>query len=240
MADTWEAIVATLVNDLDQALPGQYSAVLYGSAARGEWVPGVSDINLLLVLDDTSPASLRALTAPLASWRRSGNAPPMVMSREEWADSADAFPIEVTDILQSSKVVAGVDPMIGMQVAPADLRTLLEHEFRGKLLQLRRGYVALAEERAALAQLGTASISAIVPLQRALLALLGRKVPPGIEAVAQEASIAVGAHPAAQLEFVRHRTDQTWVATREQFESYLTAVEAAARFVNHLQIGAGS
>ena len=147
--------------------------MLYGSAARGDWVAGVSDINLLLVLDDTSPASLRGLAQPFTSWRRSGNAPPLVLSREEWAGAADAFPIEVTDILHAYKVVKGADPVAGMRVSPADLRTLLEHELLGKLLQLRRGYVALAEERAALAQLGTASISTIVLLQRALLAAAG-------------------------------------------------------------------
>ena len=35
MADSWEAIVGSLINDLDQFLAGRYSAVLYGSAARG-------------------------------------------------------------------------------------------------------------------------------------------------------------------------------------------------------------
>jgi len=240
MADSWEATVASLLNDLDQSLAGRFSAVLYGSAARGDWVAGVSDINLLLVLDDTSPASLRGLTQAFAGWRKSGNIPPLVFSREEWAGASDAFPIEVTDILHSYKVLKGSDPVAGMRVAPADLRTLLEHEFLGKLVQLRRGYVALASERAALAQLGTASVSTIVLLQRALLALLGRPVPRGIEAVVQEASIAVGAHPSAQLEFVRHRADQKWMATQEQFESYLAAVETAARYVNHLQLGAGS
>ena len=132
MAETWEAIVASLINDLDQSLAGRYSAVLYGSAARGDWVAGVSDINLLLVLDDTSPASLRGLAQPFANWRKSGNAPPMVLSREEWAGAADAFPIEVTDILHAYKVLKGADPVAGMRVAPADLRTLLEHEFLGQ------------------------------------------------------------------------------------------------------------
>ena len=240
MADSWEAIVTSLISDLDQTLAGRYSAVLYGSAARGEWVAGVSDINLLLVLDDTAPGSLRGLTQAFAGWRGTGNVPPLVFSRVEWAGAADAFPIEVTDILHSYRVLKGADPVAGMRVAPADLRTLLERELLGKLLQLRRGYVALADQRAALAQLGTASVSTIVLLQRALLVLLGRAVPQGIEAVVQEASIAVGAHPSAQLEFVRHRADQKWMATQEQFEAYLAAVETAARFVNHLQLGAGS
>ena len=35
------------------------SAALYGSAARGEYREGVSDLNLLVLLKDASPAALR-------------------------------------------------------------------------------------------------------------------------------------------------------------------------------------
>jgi hypothetical protein len=50
----------------------------------------------------------------------------------------------------------------------------------------------------------------------------------------------VGAPVEGFLEFVRHRPEQGWVASREQFEKYLSAVEAAARYVDNLQLGAGS
>ena len=73
-----------------------------------------------------------------------------------------------------------------------------------------------------------------------VLSLLGKPVPRGVEAVVQEASIAAGAHPSAQLEFARHRADPKWTGNRELFEAYLAAVETTARFVNHLQLGAGS
>ena len=240
MADSWEAIVTTLISDLDQTLAGRYSAVLYGSAARHDWVAGVSDINILLVLDDTAPASLRGLSPAFVNWRAAGYSPPIVLSRAEWAGAADAFPIELTDIALAHRVLSGTDPITGMRVAPKDLRVMLEHEFLGKLLQLRRGYVALADDRAALGHLGAASLPTVLTLQRALLVLVGRTVSVADEAVVRDASAAVGADPAAQLEFVRHRPDRKWIATREQFEAYLAAVEAAARFVNHLQLGAGS
>ena len=112
----WEAIVASLVNDLDQSLAGRYSAVLYGSAARGDWVAGVSDINLLLVLDDTSPASLRGPGPGVRRLAQERQCAALVFSREEWAGAADAFPIEVTDILHAYKVLKGADPVAGMRV----------------------------------------------------------------------------------------------------------------------------
>ena len=92
-------------NQLDQALTrltarlGELSelnpcAVLYGSAARGDWVPGRSDVNVLLLVDDTSPAALRRLTPAVTEWHARGFSPPLIMGRAEWDRSADTFPIE--------------------------------------------------------------------------------------------------------------------------------------------------
>jgi hypothetical protein len=93
-----------------------------------------------------------------------------------------------------------------MTVLPADLRTLMEHEFLGKLLQLRRGYVALPRSARRSPSSAPRASPTIVLLQRALLALLGRPVPQGIEAGGSG-----GVHrrweriPRPKLEFVRHR-----------------------------------
>ena len=75
MADSWEAIVGSLINDLDQSLAGRYSAVLYGSAARGDWVTGVSDINLLLVLERSPAQAGTAVPAPSAAASAGASAP---------------------------------------------------------------------------------------------------------------------------------------------------------------------
>ena len=44
-----------------RALGQGYSAILYGSAARGDYIPGRSDINLMLVVDQLTPKVLRSL-----------------------------------------------------------------------------------------------------------------------------------------------------------------------------------
>ncbi len=240
MSESWETSVTALLNEFDRVLGNGYSAVLYGSAARGDWVAGVSDVNLLLVVDDTSPAALRKLNEPFSAWRRSGNPPPLLFRRDEWASAADAFPIEVMDIKHAHKVLRGSDPVGPLTVAPADLRLLLEHEFRGKLLQLRRGYVALASEPAALSQLGLASMPTILILLRGILHLEGKAIPRGAEELIREVAKVTGADASAWLEMLRHRPDQGWTASREQFEAYVAAVETAARYVDNLQLGAAS
>ena len=76
MATTPQAMVDRLVADLDRSLGGSYAAVLYGSLARGDWVEGVSDINLLIVLDDAprrrwrAPSAAARLVRRAARWRR--------------------------------------------------------------------------------------------------------------------------------------------------------------------------
>ena len=241
MADTWEAIVASLVNDLDQSLAGRYSAVLYGSAARGDWVAGVSDINLLLVLDDTAPASLRGLTQPFAELAQerqcaAAGAEPRGVGRRRRrvSDRGDRHPsrLQGAEGCRSGRGHAGV---ASRPPHPAGARVPRQARFSCGAATWRsptsgRHWRSLARPAS------RPSCCCSAPCWRCWAG----PVPRGIEAVVQEASIAVGAHPSAQLEFVRHRADQKWMATREQFESYLAAVETAARFVNHLQLGAGS
>ena len=117
-------------------------------------MPGRSDINLMLILDDLSPGKLTALAGPFGAWRKSGYEPPLVIGRPEWARATDVFPIEITDMRAGYEVLRGPDPVADLSVAPADLRRALEREFRGKLLRLRQGYVAAADDPAALGRPG--------------------------------------------------------------------------------------
>src|SRR4029453_14644449 len=74
------------------------AVVLYGSAARGDYRPGVSDLNLLVILR-TGGGGPRRRGSPLAQeWAAAGNPPPLVLGEEEWRESADVFAIEYSDM----------------------------------------------------------------------------------------------------------------------------------------------
>ena len=76
MHETVDRVVTPFLAAADAALGAGYSALLYGSAARGDYLPGRSNINLLLVLDDASPTRLRALAPAFAAWRKAASEPP--------------------------------------------------------------------------------------------------------------------------------------------------------------------
>ena len=74
---------------------GLRSVVLFGSVARGEVVPGVSDVNILDLLDEVGPRQLAAAAPRIQEWIRRGNTPPHVYSMHEWNGMRDTFAIEI-------------------------------------------------------------------------------------------------------------------------------------------------
>ncbi|HZB27286.1 MAG TPA: nucleotidyltransferase domain-containing protein [Gemmatimonadales bacterium] len=238
MRATVARVVDPFLNEADRVLGAAYSAVLYGSAARGDFVPGRSDINLLLVVDELAPPTLRSLGRGFTGWRKSMTEPPLILSRLEWSRASDAFPIEITDMRLSYRVLRGSDPLEGIQPVLADLRKALEREFRGKLLRLRQGYATYAPDPAVLGTLGLQSAATILVLLRGVLTVVGRPVPGDSVELSKSAAETVGFEAEHVLHVVRHRSDREWRCAAPEFENYMNAVEQTARFVDQLQLGA--
>lgn len=230
-------VVDPFLAEVDRVLGSGYTALLYGSAARGDFIPGRSDINLMLVLDQLNPPILRSLSRAFTGWRKSVAEPPLILSRAEWIRATDAFPVEITDMRLAYHVLRGPDPLQGTQVDRADLRKALEREFRGKLLRLRQGYATYAPDPAALGSLGLQSAATILVLLRGVLTLIGKPVATDANELAAAAAAAIGFEAEHLLHVVRHRADREWRCGAPEFEKYMDAVEEAARFLDQLQLG---
>src|SRR5271165_1439294 len=75
------------------------SVILYGSAARGDFKEGHSDLNILCVLRSVTARELARLT-PVVHWCcKDQNEPaPLFFTDEELRTSADVFSIELLDM----------------------------------------------------------------------------------------------------------------------------------------------
>jgi hypothetical protein len=237
MHDAVDRVVTPFLAEVDAAVGAGYTAILYGSGARGDFLPGHSDINLMLILDDITPATLRALGPAFARWRKESPEPPLLIARGEWREAADTFPIEITDMRAACRVLRGADPLAGLAVEPADLRRAVERELRGKLLRLRQGYTAAAGDPAALGQVARRSAATVMVQLRALLVLLGRAVPQDPLELAASAAGAIGIDGEPLLDVIRHRGQRDWRCSPAEFEEYLQAVARATGFVDQLQLG---
>jgi len=167
-----------LVKELREALgPRLKSVVLYGSAAAGDFVEGISGRDVLIVAERLGAAELAALAAPLAHWEAAGNPMPQLFTPEELAGSADVFPIELMDMRQSRRVLLGDDPLTAIDIDMRLLRIQLERELKTRLLLLRRKYLACGGKTEAVVGLMAASVSTFLVLMRAALRLYNEAVP---------------------------------------------------------------
>src|SRR5262245_49849977 len=152
------------------------SVVLYGSAARGEYHES-SDFNLILVLENLSPATLELVSPLIRAWTKKGHPMPRLFDPHLITESADVFPIEMLDLQNHRLVLHGKDPFAGLAVSRANLRLQCERELRTKLMRLREAYVECHDAPEELKRLLTSSYTTFVAVFRGCLSLLGGKVP---------------------------------------------------------------
>ena len=145
---TEEAVEHDFV-DLARTLFGEslVSVTIYGSYLRDSFVPGVSDVNILVIVSEQKPEALRRLGSQGRSLMRRHRITPLVLSRRECETSADVFPMEYMDIVETHKVVSGPDVTEGLDLTRANLRHEIEHQLRGSLVSLRQLAVAAGRRR---------------------------------------------------------------------------------------------
>jgi hypothetical protein len=227
------------VEQLKKALPGKLgSAVLYGSAAAGDFVPGTSNYNLLLVVDRLGLAELDALSGPTAQWIRAGHRPPLMFAAGQLQATAHLFPIELLDMRQSRRVLFGADPLADITIDPARLGMQLERELQGKLLALREGYLHTGGKSKRVIGLLTASVAGFLVLFRAALRLFQEEVPAAkADALAQLARhIPFDPQPMVIVNDLKRRRRRAGeFSAPVLFETYLKTIEqVAAAVARHL------
>src|ERR1051325_9869094 len=146
-----EKIERTLsdATELVRGLYGEHLVALglYGSAAGSDYVDGISDINLVIVLKAVEHAHVQALRPHLGGWRKQRIATPLLLDRPFLEDAADVFPMELLDIQAQHRILYGENVFASLAVSDANLRYQCEHEARGKLLRLRQLYLEIGDWR---------------------------------------------------------------------------------------------
>lgn len=153
------------------------TVALHGSAAGTDYVPGVSDLNLVVVLDELHYEDLRAVREHVGTWRRGKIATPLLLDRRFLRDAADVFPMELHDIRAQHRVLIGQDVFATLEIRDDHIRYQCEHEARGKLLRLRELYLEIGDERRELQALILDSLKTFLILMRNLCRTRGTATP---------------------------------------------------------------
>lgn len=151
------------------------AAILYGSAAMGDWNEQSSDLNVLCVLDRLSTRELAESEPVFHWWREKGNPPPLLLTEEEVRTSTDCFPMEFHDMQEHRRILWGKDVIEHLSIDRSFYRAQVEHELRAKQIRLRQKSAELLRDPDLLVKLLADSLSTFCVLGRHALILSGHE-----------------------------------------------------------------
>lgn len=214
------------------------AAALYGSAARGEYREGVSDLNLLVVLRTVDAGVLRRGSSLAVEWAADGNPPPLIMSESEWTTSADVFAIEYADIRDAHVLLHGQELFADLAISWDDMRLQTERELKEKKIQLRERYLLAASSAEEVGTLLRRSFPTFLALFRASLRLMGEAVPRDPDAVIALVAERIGMDPQPWRTVQRARAEGSQLtlnADDPTVAAYLDGVTRAAEWIDGLE-----
>jgi hypothetical protein len=170
---TLRAYMADVAKLFGQSMEG---VLLYGSAARGEYLPGRSNLNLVLFLSAYDLAQLGEYAKIHRRWQKEGIVVPLFLTEGELQSAADAFPLECSEIKEAHLLLKGRDPFHNLHINMRNLRTQCELEIRGNLMRLRQRFVEGGGKPETAAILMPLSLTALIPAIRGIFRVTGFRV----------------------------------------------------------------
>ena len=238
--DDTEEILAGITSDYRAAFSNELTAIiLYGSAAGADYIPGKSDINLLIVLTDRGIAQLRKAIAPVIRWRKRNVATPLFMTKAYLDSSLDSYPVEFLIMKQNHRTLFGEDVLAELTFDPKDIRLQIERELKGKLLLLRSGFLETEGMPKRLRGLIAVSLNAFIAAFKALLYLKGQDIPRSRRDVVEAAAKSLKMNPDVFLKCndIKEETDRfTRAEVQAIFDDYLQAANDLCRYVDTMEV----
>lgn len=153
------------------------AAYLTGSVLTQGFEPEFSSVNVLVLSRSLDSAVLEKLAAAIPVTKKAPHFEPLFMTRRQIEKSLDVFPIEWLEMQERHLLLEGQNVLMEIEVPRTYLRLQLEHEIRGKHIQLRQALLLHGRDAAELTRVLTSAASSYATLFRTLLRLRG-EVPP--------------------------------------------------------------
>jgi predicted nucleotidyltransferase len=148
--------------------------ILFGSAARGDFHEGHSDLNVVCILRSLSVEELGRLAQVVKWWCVEQKEPaPLFFTNDELRDAANVFAIEILDMKRGRRILYGADVVADIEVPMNLHRVQIEHDLRMILLKLRQHYLRAPGNAKELAPVLRKSFSGVLTLLRHVVIAFG-------------------------------------------------------------------
>lgn len=161
------------LRDLEKTFQRNLEAViLYGSAARGDFIEGRSNWNLLVVVCSLSVTVIRDAGKLQKKGEKHHIVPPLLMTLEELHQSCSVYPLELLLMKESHVLLEGRDPFPDLQLSLEHLGWHCEREIRSHVIQVRQRLIEGEGRPEAIQAIMILSITALLPFLRGILRVL--------------------------------------------------------------------
>ena len=172
-----QKLLKSYVKDVAKAYGNELEGIiLYGSAVRGEFLPGLSNLNVLLILSSYELSVLKQYDSLHKRWSKEHVVVPLFLTTADLKSASTAFPLEYQDIFDCHRLLWGQDPFVGLKIDARYLAAEVVQGLRGNLFRLRQRLVEGRSTEEAITILLPLSITALLPVLRGLQRLLSRPV----------------------------------------------------------------
>ncbi|MDH5562209.1 MAG: hypothetical protein OEY91_01110 [Nitrospirota bacterium] len=161
--------VTQIQDDVGQDLGG---LLLFGSAVRGDFIVGRSNLNILVIVRSLSVDLLQRAGRLHQQWEKHQIVAPLLMTEGDLVQSGRLFPLESLQMSQHHLVLAGQDPFMTLPIDPMCLAWECEHELMANVLRVRQRFIEGGGRIEAIQALLMLSITAVLPCIRGLFHLL--------------------------------------------------------------------
>ncbi len=217
------------------------AVVLFGSAARGEFLPGRSNLNLLLQVEKQDLEALGRYARGHRRWAREGIVVPLVVTEAELRSWPEIFPLEHLEFREHHAVLAGRDPFRQTEPASGRLAAACVQEMLGNLLRLRQRVMEGGASPEVIQLLLSMSVTALLPCLRGLVYVKGKPAGRTTDDFLENLASVLGGDCAAVAEAWRVKTGVGSPGTAELprvLERYMATVEQLAEGGRELAEGA--
>jgi len=231
MATTHGGPLAAALHDLQHI----FGERLYAFAAYGQ--PGATPAPSLALVRSITAEDLDHCASHAAAWHRAGCATPLLLTKDEFAGSLDAFPIEYGEILATHQIIYGLDPFAGLTIRTDDLRRACEVQVKSHLLHLRENYIESRGRQTEIRELVADAAPAFAVIMRRLAQLDGFPAASAAELSAYAAN-RPGLDPrvVGDVLALANQQNGSGVDAMRLYPAYLEAVEQLWQYIDRWQV----
>jgi len=213
--------------------------ILYGSGARGEYIPQKSDINFLVLLSENGIDNLSKAFEVVSRWHKSRVNTPLFLTKNYLQASLDVFPIEFLNLKSYYKVICGEDVLQGLVIEKKFLRPQCEREIKGKLLQLRQQFLETRGSKREIESLLARSAPTFYSIFRALLFLQDKAIPSGSRELLSLVAHETGLNSSLLLDILKIKEGSKKLTTVEAvsfMEAYIEQIKKLSAVIDEMKM----